>query len=69
MFVWFNDFQRKLVSNLENVGSLDEAHKRQETSVRPAVDGDATQVHKVKLLRHILQPLHLVLNLHLTLWR
>lgn len=55
--------------NLEDVRSLDEAHEREEATVGPAVNGDTAQVHKVKLLRHVLQPLHLVFNLHLTLQR
>lgn len=55
------------LANLEDVGSLDEAHQREETAIRPAMNGNTTQVHKVKLLSHVLQTLHLVLYLHLTL--
>lgn len=55
--------------NLEDIGSLDEAHEGEETAIGPAVNGNTAQVHKVKLLRHVLQPLHLVFNLHLTLKR
>lgn len=54
-------------SHLEDVGSLDEAHEGEEAAVRPAVDGHATQVHKSVLFSHVLQPLHLVLDLHLAL--
>lgn len=31
------------------------------------MNGNTTEVHKVELLCHVLQPLHLVLNLHLAL--
>lgn len=53
--------------NLEDIRSLDEAHEREEAAIGPAVNGNTAQVHKVKFLRHVLQPLHLVFNLHLTL--
>lgn len=56
-------------SNLKDIGSLDETHERKETSIGPAMDGNTAQVHKVKLLCYILQPLHLVFNLYLTLER
>lgn len=46
---------------------MDEAHEGQEAAVGPAVDGDSTQVHKLVLVGHVVQPLHLVLDLHLTL--
>lgn len=59
----------KQLTNLEDIRSLDEAHERKETAVGPAVNGNTAQVHKVKLLCHVLQPLHLVFNLHLTLKR
>lgn len=64
------DFERGLRgdrSDLEDIRSLDEAHERQEAAVRPAVNSNTTQVHKVKLLSHVLQALHLVLDLHLAL--
>jgi len=54
-------------ADLEDVGSLDEAHEGQEAPVRPAVDRHAAQVHEVEPLGHVLQPLHLVLDLHLAL--
>lgn len=48
---------------------MDEAHEGQEAAVRPAVDGDATQVYKLVLVCDVVQTLHLVFNLHLTLDR
>ena len=54
---------------LEDVGPVDETHEGEESSVGPAVDGHTTQVHKLVLVSHVLQPLHLVLNLHLALNR
>lgn len=56
-------------SDLEDVGSLDEPHEGKETAVGPAVDRNTAQVHKVKLLCHVQQSLHLVFNLYLTLQR
>lgn len=55
--------------HLKDVGSVDEAHEGQEAAVRPAVDGDATQVYKLVLVCDVVQTLHLVFNLHLTLDR
>lgn len=55
--------------NLEDIRTLDEAHEGKKATVGPAMDGNTAQVHKLKLLRHILQPLHLVFNLYLTLRR
>lgn len=46
---------------------MDEAHKRQEASVRPAVDCNTTQVHELVLVSYVVQTLHLVVNLHLPL--
>lgn len=46
---------------------MDEAHKGEETSVRPTMDGNTTQVHKLVLVSYVVQTLHLVFNLHLTL--
>lgn len=54
-------------SNLEDVRPLDESHQRQEAAVGPAMNGNTTEVHKVELLCHVLQSLHLVFNLHLAL--
>lgn len=52
---------------LKDIRFVDETHKGQETAIRPSVDGDSTQVHKLVFVSHVVQPLHLVLNLHLTL--
>lgn len=52
---------------LKDIRFVDEAHEGQEAAVRPPVDGDSTQVHKLVLVGHVVQPLHLVLDLHLTL--
>lgn len=46
---------------------VDEAHEGEEAAVRPAVDGDSTQVHKLVLVGHVVQPFHLVLDLNFTL--
>lgn len=54
---------------LEDVRSVNEAHEREKASVGPAVDGNAIQVHKLVLVRYIVQTLHLVFNLHLTLMK
>lgn len=47
---------------------MDEAHERQEATVRPAVDCNTTQVHKLVLVSYVVQTLHLVINLHLPLF-
>lgn len=52
---------------LKDIGFVDEAHEGQEAAVRPAVDGDSTEVHKLVLACSVVQPFHLVLNLHLSL--
>lgn len=64
--VWFKDEKGP---NLEDIGSLNEAHEGEEATIGPAVNGNTAQVHKFKLLRYKLQPLHLVFDLHLTLKR
>lgn len=61
--------RRKPHLYLEDIRSLDEAHERKETTVRPAVNSNSTQIYKIELLRHVLQSLHLVFNLYLTLKR
>lgn len=53
--------------DLEDVGLVDEAHEGQEAAVRPAVNGDSSQVHKLVLVGDVMQTLHLVLDLHLAL--
>lgn len=60
---------RKTNRYLEDIRPLNEAHERKETTVRPAVNSNSTQIYKVELLRHVLQSLHLVFNLYLTLKR
>lgn len=52
---------------LKDIRFVDEAHEGQEAAVRPPVDGDSTQVHKLVLVGNVVQPFHLVLDLHLTL--
>lgn len=59
--------RRKTHFYLEDIRSLDEAHERKETTVRPAVNSHSTQIYKFELLRHVLQSLHLVFNFYLTL--
>lgn len=56
-------------THLEHLGLVDEPHERQEAPVGPAVDGHAAQVDEAVLLRHELQALHLVFDLHLALRR
>lgn len=53
--------------NLKYVWSVDKAHEGQKASVRPAMDGNAAQVHKLILVSYVVQSLHLVFNFHLTL--
>lgn len=52
---------------LKDIRFVDEAHEGQEAAVRPPVDGDSTQVHKLVLVGHVVQPFHLVLDLHFAL--
>lgn len=52
---------------LKDIRFVDEAHKGQKATIRPSMDGDSTQVHKLVFVSHVVQPLHLVLYLHLAL--
>lgn len=55
--------------HLKDFRFVNEAHEGEEASVRPPVDGNTTQVHKLVFISYVVQTFHLVFDLHLTLDR
>lgn len=65
---WSKHCLNSVAPDLEHVRFVDEAHERQESSVRPAVDRHTTQVDELVFVSCVVQTLHLVLDLHLALF-